>query len=469
VTRLVSRLRTLETLVTLLAFLGGGGALAAAFGASSLAFTALVGGVVYPLARYLRLKSGPLIEAALSGVGVFLGYRLGLFTREPAAGLAMFLLVAQATKLIAPRVPRDGSLARVIGIVLAGVAAAEGVELRFGVVLMACVILLLLGGMLSTVNEQLRAVEAAGPAPASLPSVGGRPGLLRVGAAHVGVLAALALLSSVTFLAIPRLGAKILPRRSASTERLSGFSDVVGLEDIGRIKQSNSVALRVELSDGDRPSADAEMYWRGAALDRYDEGVWKSSELLSWGLRLTVLDALSVRDPMADSGDSELREATFYLEPIGTKYLFTVGTVDSVHFKNARPRRLRRNANGGYTVARPSAVSLAYRVRFQPDDTPQLLLNPTLADHVVRTCRALPPALDQDRLRGFTRRVLQERGQATAALTPLQLAALLEGYLRSEFRYTTESTRERVLRLGAGAAPALRGRAGSRGDRLPRR
>ena len=217
---------------------------------------------------------------------------------------------------------------------------------------------------------------------------------------------------------------------------------MVGLEDIGRIKQSDSVALRVEL-DGGAQLADP--YWRGAALDQYDGSNWKTSELLSWGLRLEAIDALSVRDPMAPTADHPGLGATFYLEPLGTKYLFTLGTVESFHFKNARPPRLRRNANAAYTVARPSGVSLAYRLRYRPDEVPKLLLNPTLGNHVLRTCLGLDPRINQARLRSFTRRVLREAGLANETLQPSQLADVLERHLRQTFRYTTASTRDPAL------------------------
>ena len=96
-------------------------------------------------------------------------------------------------------------------------------------------------------------------------------------------------------------------------------------------------------------------------------------------------------------------------------------------------------------LARPSGVSLAYRLRYRPDEVPKLLLNPTLGNHVLRTCLGLDPRINQARLRSFTRRVLREAGLANETLQPSQLADVLERHLRQTFRYTTASTRDPAL------------------------
>ena len=63
--------------------------------------------LVWPWARRRRLTATTGLEAAAALAGIALGVPLGLRHGASAPGIAAFLLVAQALKLLAPRGPRD--------------------------------------------------------------------------------------------------------------------------------------------------------------------------------------------------------------------------------------------------------------------------------------------------------------------------------------------------------------------------
>ncbi|MGH9436047.1 MAG: DUF3488 domain-containing protein, partial [Terriglobia bacterium] len=71
-------------------------------------------------------------------------------------------------------------------------------------------------------------------------------------------------LAAILFFVIPRYHTSYLGNFAAQAGSVTGFSDSVHLGDIGRIKRSSLVVMRIQPQGG--PRAFAGVYWRGIAL-----------------------------------------------------------------------------------------------------------------------------------------------------------------------------------------------------------
>jgi|GEM_PF-4946142 hypothetical protein len=62
---------------------------------------------------------------------------------------------------------------------------------------------------------------------------------------------------------------------NTSSPRITGFSDVVTLGDVGKIKQNSSVVMRVEYTRNGQPyRPKSHIHWRGVVLDHYNGKTW---------------------------------------------------------------------------------------------------------------------------------------------------------------------------------------------------
>jgi len=118
--------------------------------------------------------------------------------------------------------------------------------------------------------------------------------------------------------------------------RLTGFSENVQLGDIGEILESSERVLQVRLFD-ERSNRELDIgeyarqlgydepLFRGAVLETYrNDGRWSTSGLSSWTRRL------------ADGKNQNLIRQEFFLEPIGTKMLFSMHPVQAARLVKPR-------------------------------------------------------------------------------------------------------------------------------------
>jgi len=87
------------------------------------------------------------------------------------------------------------------------------------------------------------------------------------------------------FFLLPRVSAGYLGKTSFNPTLLSGFTDQVELGQIGEIKKSSAVVLRVETGS---PVNYPALRWRGNALANFDGRRWTSAERSSETLSATV-------------------------------------------------------------------------------------------------------------------------------------------------------------------------------------
>ncbi len=93
----------------------------------------------------------------------------------------------------------------------------------------------------------------------------------------ISLLILIIALATPLFFVLPRVGGAGLGNNSNGLSGMTGFSDSVRLGSIGRLKQNDETVMRVRL-DKTGASNFGNMYWRGVALDRFDNKVWSNSK-----------------------------------------------------------------------------------------------------------------------------------------------------------------------------------------------
>ena len=85
------------------------------------------------------------------------------------------------------------------------------------------------------------------------------------------------LLTAAIFVTFPRLGLGFMSISTASSP-VTGFSNTVQLGDVGKIKQNESVVMRVEFSKNSKPyRPTSKVLWRGMTLDFYQNQKWTTT------------------------------------------------------------------------------------------------------------------------------------------------------------------------------------------------
>jgi transglutaminase-like putative cysteine protease len=133
--------------------------------------------------------------------------------------------------------------------------------------------------------------------------------------AATAVVVLLATLS--LFVVFPRVGLGLL---RLQVGRVSGFSESITLGQGGLLSPDSTVVMRVEPLDGRGPLP-LGLYFRGAALDRYDGRTWsRTLTAPPWRKDWTLM-------PGAEDATRRYRVT---LEPLGVPYVFTAGQVTRV-------------------------------------------------------------------------------------------------------------------------------------------
>jgi len=124
------------------------------------------------------------------------------------------------------------------------------------------------------------------------------------------------------FLIAPRSGAAALTRNGGPLQRFSGFSENVTLGQIGQLKLTDGIVMRVRL-DETQPLRD--LRWRGVALDEFTGLGWRKSP------QARQLDVIVEKGGFFKVDTTEalhrLTTQTFFLEPLESPVLFAAPRV----------------------------------------------------------------------------------------------------------------------------------------------
>jgi transglutaminase-like putative cysteine protease len=247
----------------------------------------------------------------------------------------------------------------------------------------------------------------------------------RIPATAVVLIVFIVALAIPLFFMLPRVGGAGFGGNQSGLSTSTGFTESVKLGSFGRINQSDEVVMRVRFEGG--PPTDEGLYFRGTALDTFDNQTWSKSKIVS-----------KENFPKADHEWTQIDNAasrekfliqTIYLEPLDTPVLF------------ALPRAVA--VQGGFPVIfkdpygtisfQRSFERVSYKVlsdRSTPSAT-QLRGDDRPYTTDVQSYRDLPPVYDLK---------IAELGiQITAgARNRYDKARAVESYLQNNFGYTLD-------------------------------
>lgn len=258
------------------------------------------------------------------------------------------------------------------------------------------------------------------------------PGFL---AALLACAVPLLLLTTLFFVALPRLGFGLLAGRVGGSF-LIGFSDRMDLGDLVPLADDPTPVLRVEFPDGAPPLAEmAHLRFRGATFDTYDGRSWRRT---TWDNRSARHDeppayALYLPGPRA-AGHLRLRVLQ---EPFEPRLLFLPAGTRAFSFRGPKPRQpgLRPSPLEWYgdgTVSYREAGEEGVRFEALVGRWPDGVRTPEAGGWGDEAggdpYRRLPPDAGrlEDLARRLTRGLDDPRARADAILS----------YLRNNFRYT---------------------------------
>jgi transglutaminase-like putative cysteine protease len=247
---------------------------------------------------------------------------------------------------------------------------------------------------------------------------------------------------AVIFFVIPRFNAGYLSGFNLQPSLISGFSDDVELGQIGEIKKSSAVVMRIKVQGN--PLVARSMHWRGIALTTFDGRRWYTEGhepvALSEGFDgwITVPPATT-----SERRRSLPFEYTVMLEPLASDALFVAPEPARIRgqFFGASlggPRGLRRtyltlDKTGSLANPFHNFADLRYDVVSQlPETPPEVLRNASQAyPETIRALYLQLPKLDA-RITAMAQTITSRAGN------PYDKARAIENYLRNNYGYTLD-------------------------------
>ncbi len=383
---------------------------------------------------YRRLSGWPLNLLSLAYFPAYLIDYEFLSRSFITSTVRLFFYVA-ALKLLT--LARDRDYVYLYVISFAELLAAS--TLTIDVVFAACLFVFLVSGVSSLMLFEMRrsnaiAMEKGRLQPPVVPSGLEGSGLElfsrfpagKVACVTLAATLMILLISIPLFFLLPRASFGVLPRPSGPTQFVSGFTDRVELGQIGLIKQSDAVVMRVKVNE---PPSElpADTKWRGIALDHYDGRVWSRTDLRLNPVNLRQ-GAYFKLEEFSDS--RELLAQTFFLEALSTSVVFTSRKVLAV---SRDIGLIQRDASGSLFTLDHASRKIRYVAISDPSRPEPSLLNTrsgTIPEEVRNTCLQLPR--QDPRIGRLAREITGDRA------TPFEKARALETYLLKNYSYSLE-------------------------------
>jgi hypothetical protein len=349
------------------------------------------------------------------------------------------LLFATLVRLYSARTNRDYMFLAVLAFTSILAAAILTVETSFLVSLAVFLVL----AVSTFVALEIRRSAAGAVSPPLEPGTALAQRLNRaLGLTSLLVAAGALAIGSVVFFLLPRITTGYLSAMNVQPALMTGFSENVTLGEIGLIKQSPQVVMRIRV-EGD-PARASEIHWRGLALTDFDGKRW-----------FTSLHDPTVISP--DSGgefqfaQSQLAPGEYYplhytvlMEPIGTDAIFVAPRLETIrgHFGNETDRPGSRRQSSYLLLDRSDAIlnpfHNAMKVRYEATSflpmVPPAVLRKASRDFpgMIRGIYLqLPPSLDP--------RITKLAEQITAgSRNDYDRAANIERYLKTRYGYTLD-------------------------------
>jgi hypothetical protein len=231
-----------------------------------------------------------------------------ILMRDPVSSLTRLLTFLLIIKILTIQIKRDCLLILLLAFVQVTLAASLTTDLTF-IMTFLCFLFFSISALVVF-------------------SQGERPHLWKL---SVRYFFSASLLGFLFFFIIPHYGIGYFGTRTRSAERETGFSERVDLGDIGKVKKSSRIVMRVELPFTFRHGES--LRYRGMVFDRYDGLSWEKAEhdlekLRRKGKEMALND---VRIPAR----MRLRQI-ISLEPIDTTTIFYAGEPLSISTSDVR-------------------------------------------------------------------------------------------------------------------------------------
>jgi hypothetical protein len=241
-------------------------------------------------------------------------------------------------------------------------------------------------------------------------------------------------LAGVLFVTLPRLKTNMLRGGLGRGLAVSGFSDRVTLGDVGRIRQDQSIVLRVETIEGDTPTP-AESYWRGLAFDHFDGANWSISTSERVASRRPVSGIGRFGIELAERNEGPILAQRILREPVEAGVLFTPGAVQRIE---GPFQGLERDRNGGLYLPGRGNERVRYTIW---GHTPERNTEALLRDHATSPVEPGPggsrPTTRYLQLPDFDPGISERAAEiVSGSRNDLERALSLRDHLRRNGRYT---------------------------------
>src|SRR5215467_11553704 len=260
--------------------------------------------------------------------------------------------------------------------------------------------------------------------------------------AALGVSIGAILCGTVLFFIFPRISAGYLGKTSFNPSLLSGFTDQVELGQIGQIKKSEAVVMRVETGKAIDYQT---LRWRGNALANFDGRRWSSPQREPERLESNGDGWIPLRErPRPGELRGEILQFTVLQEPMATDALFVPGNALALRGNftgeaggvSRRRTYIYRDASGSLSNPFHNYVAIRYTGLSQLPPLDRARLEASGVEYpaeVAERYLQLPDGLD-------ARITALARSATARAVTRYDKAATLESFLKTKYSYTLDLT-----------------------------
>jgi transglutaminase-like putative cysteine protease len=349
-----------------------------------------------------------------------------------------FLIFVMLVRLYSAQSDRDSHFLALLAFAAILAAAVLTVDTTF--LLLFFLFLAFAAATYAGLELRRAATGAIVPATAMMPQAERKLGkalAAAIAAAAVGAI----LGGTVLFFLLPRVSAGYLGKTSFNPTLLSGFSDEVELGQIGQIKQSAAIVMRVETgAQVNYPR----LRWRGNALAKFDGRKWSVAERGGESILANADGWIQLANrPKPGEARGEILQYTVLQEPMASDALFVAGTPYAIRGNltgeaggiSHRKSYILRDATGSLSNPFHNFVAIRYTGISQLAifDRGQLAAAGTDYPEQIKDIYLQLPATDP--------RIAELARTVTAQGTnPYQKASMLEAYLKTRYAYTLQLT-----------------------------
>ncbi len=243
----------------------------------------------------------------------------------------------------------------------------------------------------------------------------------------IALLILIVAISTPLFFILPRVGGAGLGSSLSGLSGMTGFSDAVKLGSIGRLKQNNETVMRVRLDKMSERNI-GNMYWRGVALDRFDNKIWSRSRLKYKEPYIKGEKDFFLVDYSSNKEDVAVQ--TVYLEPLDTDVLFALSRPVAIQ---GNFQIINKDSESAITFNRNGFERLSYKIysdRSLPSEDKLKTDNSAYSAEEKRYLQ-LPETMDA--------RISQLAAEVTGTSdSRYEKAKAVENYLQTQYGYTLD-------------------------------